>query len=143
MTIHGVDDNTRIPVLLGSRDRIDDQIGTDLGRIIYPNIKTGPDACSYNERVTVRDLFHCQPEDLRERRNDRGDDCPLHILSLNAVQFQDRLQKDRVFKLCLRPVRRDSLRKVDLLIVETPDFNVGISHIYCKNHFSHAFRSFR
>ena len=111
------------------RDRCNDQVASDLRRIVDLDVETGPDAGADDHRFFPRELHNSRPERVEKRRHDRGNDDALEILNVDVAQGEDIFQVDAVLVRCFDKIGRDAELIFDLHAVHAADDDVAVANV--------------
>ena len=111
------------------------QIRAGLGWIFDPDVQAGFKTGPNHQAVFAGELQKRGFDGIQDLGNDGGYNGSFNSIPTYAVNIQNHLNIDTVFVGSLGSIRPEPCLKNNRIVVNSADYNVGISNINCQNHF--------
>ena len=113
----------------------DNQIRAGLCRIFDPDVEACFEPGPNHQTILSGELQKRSFNGIQDLWNDGGYNGSFNSIPTYAVNIQNHLNIDTVFVGSLGSVRPEPCLKNNRIVVNSADYNVGISNINCQNHF--------
>ena len=114
--------------------RSDDQISTDLCRIVHIDLEAVFEARPHYFDMAGHDLAQSLGHDSSDRRHYGSDDRPGDLCSIDIVKIENIFKCKSIFQCGFAVISGETLGKADLFSVNASDHHVCITNVNSEKH---------